>query len=58
MFTISNVPIIEIHLTASDMSDSMKKTLLTSGSATTKYIYSELHYNYNFIMQVYTKTIC
>jgi hypothetical protein len=33
------------------------KTLLTSGSATTKYIYSDLQYNYNFSKQIYTKTM-
>jgi hypothetical protein len=30
---------------------------LTSGAAITKYIYSNLHYNYNFSNQIYTKTI-
>jgi hypothetical protein len=33
------------------------KMLLTSGSATTKYIYLDQHYNSNFSKQIYTITI-
>jgi hypothetical protein len=57
-YLIWPLPKYYLTLRSSDMSDSMKnKTLLTSGSATTKYIYSDLHYNYNFSKQIYTTTI-
>jgi hypothetical protein len=42
-YLICPLPKYNLTLRSSDMSDSMKKMLLTSGSATTKYIYLELH---------------
>jgi hypothetical protein len=49
------MPITEIQLDT--LTTWKNKTLLTSVSATTKYIYSDLQYNYNFSKQIYTTTI-